>query len=195
VRLEDDPRWRRFNDRGYACPCCGQSFSGIFDIAFDHPDPWPHGHLGASGQDELIVAGDRLTADLCWLGEERYIRCTLPLPLTGSDQEFRFGCWVSLSVANFERYVDCWRVEDYAGFEGAFGWLSNRLPGVGPVVEQEDWLPADVWMMEGKERPQIWVHRKAGRLHAMQREGIGFDELLDIYAACGTDLRPHLADV
>ena len=190
MRLEDDPRWRRFNDRSFRCPCCGRSFNGIFDIAFDHPDPWPHGNRADTGQQDMIVGGDRLTTDLCWLGDERYVRCTLPLPLRGSDEEFRFGCWASLSSENFERYQGCWRADDYSGFEGAFGWVSNRLPGVG----QEDWMPADVWMMEGKERPQIWVHRKAGRLHAMQREGIGFDELLDIYAACGQDIRPHLAD-
>ena len=43
--LDLDARWRRFNDANRACPCCGQTFSGIFDIGFDHPDCWPHGAL------------------------------------------------------------------------------------------------------------------------------------------------------
>ena len=34
--LDLDARWRRFNDPDRSCPCCGRTFSGVFDIGFDH---------------------------------------------------------------------------------------------------------------------------------------------------------------
>jgi hypothetical protein len=191
VRLEDDPRWRRLNDRGYRCPCCGKSFSGIFDIVFDHPDPWPHGNREKAGAETLKAGDDLLGPDLCRLGEHRFIRCTLPIPVIGSGEVFSFGPWASAKPENFDRYVEAWRNDDWASLGGFFGWLCNELPGTGMAG---DALPCDVSIGDGAQRPELRVHDGAHPLADMQREGISFDALLEIYAACGQDLRPHLAD-
>ena len=103
MSLAEDPRWQRFNDASRPCPCCGQTFSGVFDIGFDHPDPWPHGNRSESGQDVLAVGTDSLGADLCRLGEHRFIRCVLHLPIIDSDQSFAFGPWGSVNPKNFDR--------------------------------------------------------------------------------------------
>jgi hypothetical protein len=185
--LSKDPRWRRFNDNSYNCPCCERSFSGIFDIGFDHPDPWPHGHRGASGQDELIVGEDRLGTDLCRFDGHLFVRSVLYLPVRGSGERFGFGCWGSLSDENFDTYV-----EDTLGeavFEGAFSWLANSLP----CFESTDPLPCNMTPGAEGQRPSLWV-QEGHPLFEAQQDGISFDTLLDIYEKTGSDLRPHLSD-
>lgn len=190
MTLLEDPRWQRFNDGNYACSCCGKSFSGVFDIGFDHPDPWPHGNRQSTGQDILQVGEDVLGPDLCQIGEHRFIRCVLMLPLKGGDQKFAYGAWASVNPDNYGRYVQ----HDWDGtlgnFEGCFAWLMNRLPG----FEMQDWLPCDLLVEDPAERPRLYVHDDAHRIAALQEEGITFDQLLDIYAAAGQDIRPHLMD-
>lgn len=191
MNLASDRRWQRLNQRQYRCPCCGLSFNGLFDIAYDHPDPWPHGNREKAGADAMEVGGDLLSSDLCTFGEHRFIRCRLPIPILGSDQHFGFGAWSSLSARNFVRYVGAWRDEDYSDLEDLFGWLSNTLPGVGM---SGDPLPCTVTGFAVGRRPELWVHSGEHALADMQEQGITFDQLLDIYAASGTDIRPHLGD-
>lgn len=180
--LDDDPRWRRFNDTKQPCPCCGKSFNGVFDIGYDHPDPWPHGNRAASGRNILKAGDDELGADLCQLGTYRFVRCILPFPIIGTDQRFAFGPWGSVNPENFDRYV-----QDESGFEGCFAWLTNRLAW----IDNKDPLPCNLIPEGDGLRPRLEIHdgHQAARL---QDEGITFDQLLDIYAAAGQDVRPHL---
>lgn len=184
--LDLDPRWRRFNDTDYTCPCCGQSFGGVFDIAYDHPACWPHDALSDSGQDVLQVGEDKLSADLCRLGAHRFIRCVLPLPIRGCDERFYFGPWASVAPETFDRYVTAWHQDDWSGFPQNLGWLANELPG----FESDGAVACDLITGDGDARPGLRVHQ--GPLAEAQGGGISFDQLLDIYAATGTDLRPHL---
>ena len=183
--LTSDPRWRRFNDSSTPCPCCGRTFSGVFDIGFDHPDPWPHGNRGDSGEDVLRAGTDSLGTDLCELGQYRFIRAVLPLPIIGTDQRFAFGPWGSVNPANFDRYAS-----GDPGFEGCFAWLLNALPG----FDIPEPLPCNLVPGGPGERPVLEVHDGAHELARLQEDGITFDRLLDIYAAAGQDLRPHLLD-
>ena len=182
MTLDNDSLWVRFNDASRPCPCCGKIFSGVFDIGYDHPDPWPHGNRTESGKDELIVGHDRLGSDLCLLGEYRFIRCVLSFPIIGTDQNFGFGPWGSVKPENFERYV-----RNAQDFDGCFAWLTNQLPW----FDNDDTLPCN--LIPGAEgmRPYLEIHdgHEAARL---QEDGITFDQLLDIYAAAGQEVRPHL---
>lgn len=183
--LDLDARWRRFNDEDRECPCCGQHFNGIFDIGFGHPDIWPHASL-APGQDEEVQVGeDKLGTDLCRLGEDRFIRCLLPLPIQGSDEVFNFGVWASVKPENFYLYIDACFGE--AEFDGCFAWLMNSLPGLA----HEEFVACDLRPGPEGERPRLYAHD--GPVQAAQENGISFDHLLDIYAASGTDIRPHLS--
>ena len=188
--LSSDPRWQRFNDRSFSCPCCGQSFGGLFDVSFDHPHEWPHGNRSASGQDTLVSGRDRLTSDFCVFDDEYYIRCVMPLPIKGAEQTFAFGVWGSVTRENFKAYAAGFETDDYGDFEGCFAWLGNMLPCVG----QDDWVPCDLLIEDPTQRPVLYAHEAGGSVRRYQDEGISFDRLLDIYAASGQDIRPHLMD-
>ncbi|MGR3515161.1 MAG: DUF2199 domain-containing protein [Paracoccaceae bacterium] len=175
--LSSDPRWQRFNE-----------IKGVVDIGYDHPDPWPHGNRSDSGQEVLYHGTDTLSADLCRWGEHRFIRCVLRLPIQGSDQSFAFGPWGSVNPANFDRFVQAELTGALDSFEGCFAWMMNRLPG----FDMNDWLPCNLLIEDPKERPVLEVHDGSHALAQLQEDGISFDQLLDIYAAAGEDLRPQL---
>lgn len=180
-----DRRWSRFNDTDRACPCCGKRFSGVFDIGYDHPDMWPH--AGRDGRDLVEFGEDRLTADLCRIDEDRFIRCVLPLPIRGSDEVFNFGAWGSIAPEKIHDYIDASERGDPALFQGGFSYLCNQLP----LFDSEEPIHCDMLPNPDPQlRPTLMAHD--GPLEQAQREGISFDQLLDIYAACGTDIRPHL---
>ena len=179
--LDLDARWRRFNDPDRACPCCGQRFSGIFDIGFEEPDDWPH---GARSDDMMIVGDDKLSSELCRLADRRFLRCVIGLPLRGSDGEtFYFGLWAEVSNGDFYAYLNGSN-EDGAPVTALPATVANALPRFsGPLAGLL--LPGS-----GLERPRMEI--SDGPLAAAQREGISFDDLLDIYTAAGQDVRPHL---
>ena len=61
--------------------------------------------------------------------------------------------------------------------------LANEVPG----------LEADMGVLHfpsREERPALTA--QSGPLAQAQQNGISFDQLLDLYAACGDDIRPHL---
>lgn len=182
--LDLDARWQRFTDETRNCPCCGRSFNGVFDIGLDHPDCWPHGDRRERGLDLLEVGADKLTADLCRWQEHRFICCVLPLPIRGSDERFHFAVWASVTPEHFYRYIDLCNGD--ATFEGCRAWLMNDLPG----FESEDPIACALTPGSATERPTLTA--QDGPVATAQANGIGFDDLLDIYAACGQDVRPHL---
>ncbi len=180
-----DSRWQRFNDENWACPCCGQSFSGVFDIGFDHPDPWPHGSLRDSGKPEMQVGLDKLSPDLCRWEDHRFIRCVLPLPIKGSDEVFHFGVWGRVADEHFYRYIDE-AVGEGAGFDRCASLLTNELP----LFESDEPISCEMVSDTDGQCPRLIA--TDGPLAHAQREGISFDQLLDIYAATGTEVRKHL---
>ena len=190
MTLDDDPRWQRFNDRAYTCPCCDRSFDGVFDIGFDHPAPWPHGNRKDAGLDIMEVGGDSLSQDICKMSEHRFLRAVLKLPIIGTDQVFAFGPWASVAPHNFDTYIRHEATASLGRFEGCFAWMMNFLPG----FEITDWLPCNLLIDDPEERPYLEVHDDSHELAQLQEDGITFDKLLDIYAAAGQDIRPHLMD-
>ncbi|SNR58350.1 DUF2199 domain-containing protein [Puniceibacterium sediminis] len=179
--LDLDARWRRFNDPLRACPCCGKHFSGVFDIGFEEPDDWPH---GPRSEEMLKVGDDKLSSELCRLNNRRFLRCVILLPLRGSDTEvFFFGLWAEVSPTDFYAYLDG-STEDGAPVTSIPATVANDLPHFGDAAHGT-LVPGT-----GLERPRLIIAE--GPLAEGQKNGISFDELLDIYAASGKDIRPHL---
>lgn len=132
----------------WKCSRCGETHSGIPGYSFAAPWPWyttPKSERSTS----------LLTEDQCvLLGEDYFVRGCLEVPVTGENDSFIWGVWVSLSRDNFNREQrlrnDPKRVEEPA----YFGWLSSRIQvypdtillktrvhsrivGVAPLIELE----------------------------------------------------------
>ena len=179
-----DTRWQRFNDESRACPCCGKTFNGIFDIGYDHPDDWPH--APREGSEDVRVGDDRLGTDLCRLGGRHFLRGTLMLPVKLSGESFGFGPWAEVSSDVFSAYLGTYDPKPQP-FPDAEGILANVLPG----FDAEANVAVIVACPDPTQRPGLTV--ADGALADAQEQGISFDDLLDIYAAAGMDVRAHLS--
>ncbi len=177
-----DARWRRFNDNTRIGPG-GQPFSGIFDIGFDHPDSWPHGAPRDAGQAELQVGDDKLSADLCKLGDDRFVCAMLSLPVRGADESVNLAVWALVPNEAFYAYIDFATGETEA-FPTCEALLVNALPGFDGETT--------CTLTEGAKGERPILIAQDGPLKVAQEGGISFDDLLDLYAGCGQDIRPHL---
>lgn len=190
--LLQDPRWRRLHDRNWTCPCCGDAHGGIFDIAFARPDPYSGDESqehNSAVPDALATGRDILAEDFCVMGPHRFIRCVLPIPIIGSNEQFAFGVWGSTKPENFEHYLENFDAGDFEGTSPFFSWLMNRLPGAS-----NDPVKASQYPQSDRQRPKLVIQDESHPYYLAQRDGVSFDALLDIYAQCGHDMRPYLSD-
>ena len=180
-----DSRWQRLHDPDWVSPQSGRSFGGLIDIGYDHPDLWPHGDLQDSGQDVLEVGADKLSSELCRCDGMRFVRALLALPIKGSDEAVQFAIWAHVADADFYRYLDD-ATGETSDFDGCTAWLMNDLPGC------ESDTPYKCQLIPGQVQERPVLKASEGPLLQAQDAGISFDALLDLYAATGNDIRPHL---
>ena len=181
--LNLDARWRRFNDETRACPCCGRQFSGVYDLGFDHPADWPHAERG---EHPFVKQGaDQLSPDLCRVGDIRLLRAILSLPIQGADESVHITPWVQVSPDVFYAYLETWDNPDAPLPAPAPALLANDLPALA-----ETGTAVQISFPSRDARPQI--DTATGALATALTNGLDFDALLDLYAACGDDIRPHL---
>ncbi len=194
--LNQDPRWIRFQDGDWICPCCGARHDGgLFDLACDQPEFWQGGKEKSPNSKVLtsdnFLADNVLTEDFCVLdGEHFFVRCVLQLPLIGAPDCFGFGVWATLSKPNFILYVNTFDSGEQGGLGPWFGWFSNRLKGYPDTLN----LKCQVKPREGRQRPCIDLESTAHPFAVEQRGGITFDRLLEIYALNGHDVRRALSN-
>ena len=187
--MSPDPRLADLIARGFRCAQCGAHHQVLFDLAFNHPDPWTGPGDQAPNRDlpaALASGRDLLTEDFCLLGEHRFVRAILPLPLQGSDESFAFGVWGSLSHPRFDAYV--------AGFDDpiggdltpAFSWLSNCLPGAADAPVKASLTP-----QPDRQRPILRITDPTHPFFISQTDGLSFDALMAIYRDSGHDPLPQ----
>ena len=165
----------------WTCNSCEQPHVGMFDIASQAPDPWPHegNYEPNSG---LRLDGDFLSEDFCVLeGTYFMVRCVLEIPVHGLADKFAFGCWGSLKRENFETYVDHFDGGTLPEGMPWWSWLCNRLH---PYVDEDS---IGCWMHPqlDRQRPVLSVDDPDHPLGAAQHDGISPEQLLDIYAHYG----------
>jgi hypothetical protein len=156
----------------YQCSCCGQWREGIPDITFDRP-------LQA---DEIPIFDHasrlKLSSDFCSIDTKSFfIRCVLPIPKRGTDKEFCWGVWSSLSQQNFKHYWQTYD-DDQSRLEPMFGWLSNRLPLYSDTVN----LKLSVQPQANGHRPRLTLEPTDHPLAIEQREGITLERLGELAA-------------
>ena len=108
---------------GFRCHTCGEWHDGLpLDYAYSAPDYW---------SESLRDNPDSfLNEDLCVIkGHDYFIRGLIEIPVIESDEPFRWGVWVSLSKASFDRMIELWSDPELLEEPPYFGWLSNSIDG------------------------------------------------------------------
>lgn len=149
-------------------------FGGLIDIGFDHPSDWPH---EARAEAPFVKAGDdQLASELCRLGDRRFLRATLSLPVRGSEEALMVALWAEVPHAVFYAYLEL--LDGGAVPETTPATLANDLL---PLAGQE--TPVTLHFGDGTERP----------VAALDGVGdISLDQLLDLYEASGALARTAL---
>lgn len=182
--------WQKLHDEEWVCPCCDEKHNGLFDLACSKPDFW-QGEDKHKPNSEFQLADNILTEDVCIIdGKHFFVRCVLPIPIVNTDQDFGFGTWVTLSQKNFQIYMETFDEGNQGDLGPWFGWFSNRLKGYPDTIN----LKCQIYPQEGRIRPLIELEPTDHPLSIAQRDGISFDEALDIYARYGHDFRKALAE-
>ena len=159
----------------FTCPCCGQEVVGIPELGYDAPLYY------ALLSEEERQQRAKLSSDFCSIdGEDFFIRAVCRVPVEGTDQDFGWGVWVSLSEENFRRYFDSYEDPDQSRLGGMFGWFSNELPGYPDTRN----LQTTVVPQDGNLRPLVYINdvHADHPLFVEQREGISQAKLARIYA-------------
>jgi len=186
-----DPRWNAFNTQGFAC-ACGERHVGLFPIHLHHP-------LGWQGKDDYEVDADMrldgtfLSANFCIIdGKFFAMRVRLPLQMRGAaPAAFMFTAWASLDRVDFEAFVEAYKSGKLDPEARARARLVNRVGGypdsfnlMGTAFQQVDAAPP-VMIVHGIQAGPNNEHP----MLADQRNGIGVDKMLELFAAYGHDMR------
>lgn len=165
----------------WRCGGCDEWHDGLMSLAAFAPDPWPHGET-REPNDALRFDGDFLSEDFCVIGGAHLlIRATLEIPVHGLVEKFGFGCWSTLSDANFDSYLDGFNSSDYPDWGPWTGWLCNRLENFIGTDPQ----PVYVYPQPDRQRPTLRIMDEQHPLAVAQDEGISMERLIEIFRFYG----------
>ncbi|MGR3758830.1 DUF2199 domain-containing protein [Roseobacteraceae bacterium NS-SX3] len=166
------------------CRCCGATFAQLLSLTCDRPDICPDDMPVQDNSAVLAERGDILTEDFCRLGELRFVRAVLAVPLADSrGEEFLLGTWASLSPEDFETYLDLFDMQETESMGSRPAWLANAVP---PGLS----TPAAcmLHMRPAGQYPELQVSETSHPLAALQSQGAALEELLEMLYAYGHDL-------
>lgn len=155
----------------FTCSCCGELHEGLPDYAFVAP-AYYDGRPDADRQETSFLDEDLCSID----GESFFIRAVLLVPVVGTDEQFGWGVWTSLSEANFKRYIELFDEADVSGEGPYFGWLSNQLPHYPDTLS----LKVDVLLQNDRQRPLLSLQPDDHPLVIDQRDGMSWERAVAI---------------
>ncbi len=188
-QLADDPRWIFLQQEKWTCKSCDQVHTGLPDLAFRNPSGKVFDDLEKQGNSAFTVSGNILTEDLCRYDDYYYVRTLLNIPINGAEERFAFGVWSTLSVDNFASYLSGFDSGVFSDEGPWFSWLGNRLPLDPPDTQG---VKCSLHPQTGRQRPEILIEDPDHPLFRLQRDGASLDQILDILAQCGHDIRSSL---
>ena len=146
------------------CPCCGKQLpADELELTFRRPD------IIAAMAVEEIERRCAFNDEYYVLDEERYfLRCTLPLPVHGSDQPYSIGAWAELSATDFRLVWNLWSDENQADTPP----MSARLSNMVPFHDNTLGMSAAVQLTGPHTRPEITLQESGSSLYAEQSQGI-----------------------
>lgn len=192
----DDPRWHTFNSQGFDCSC-GERHVGLFAIHLHHPLGWQGGDDYAADTD-LTLDGNFLSSNYCVLdGKFFALRARLPIQMRGAaPKSFMFTVWSSLDRMDFEAFTRDYREGTLNKNNKVRARLVNR---VGGFPDSFNLMGTAFQDLDG-EPPLLLVHGVQAGVNnehpmiAEQRNGIGVDRMLELFAAYGHEMRVPVAN-
>lgn len=119
-----------------------------------------------------------LGTDGCVIDKEFFfVRGCIEIPVHGEVESFSWGVWVSLSKANFKRWLDAFELETRSHIGPFFGWLDAWLK---PYPETLN-LKTRVHLRDGGIRPYIELEPTDHPLAVEQRTGISVGRVAELY--------------
>jgi hypothetical protein len=192
ANVSEDPRWQAFNGSGSTCSC-GDRHVGLFPINMLAPIGWD-GRQDYEPDEEIQLDRTFISSNYCvWDGQQFAMRMRLPLQIRGAaPAAFMYTVWAAVDRASLEAYLAAKQMGTLNN-ETRFGArLINRIAGhhdtsnlIGVAFQQEDGWPP-IMLLAG---PQPYTNRPDHPILAEQRQGIGFDRMLELFAAYGHDMR------
>ncbi|MEL6257991.1 MAG: DUF2199 domain-containing protein [Pseudomonadota bacterium] len=165
----------------WECVSCGETHSGVFDLAAFAPDYW-RGEKLYEPNSALRFGDDFLSEDFCIIGGENFfIRGVALVPVDGLPEPFGFGAWSSLSRQSFDQYIEGFDQGRYESSLGWFGWFSNRFLTFDDTLNQA----CDVSPRQDRQRPTFLFQNEQHEFGRAQRDGIPAERLLEIFEAYG----------
>lgn len=166
----------------FRCASCGRIHRGSPSFGYDKPAY--NFDVPEAERDARV----KVTKDICEIwppaGEEGdtyyFIRGLLEVPITGVDEPFLWGVWVTQSEESFRRYFETFG-QNQSG-DGSFGWLAVVMPGYKRTKPGEalEHLKCDVEWQGGDQRPLIQVQECDHPLYRDQRDGISWERAIEL---------------
>jgi hypothetical protein len=111
---------------GCTCATCGVALPDLpLDFAYSLPDC-----VFALLPEER---SPRCNADFAELGERKFVRGLLPVPVQGSE-EFRYGVWLEVDADTFQRVLRSWNDPDTFRTLTFSGRLANAVEPFGATT-------------------------------------------------------------
>ena len=130
----------------FKCSQCEKFHKGPPSVAF----PAPAHYFDLTDEERKSLVSKK-TDDFCIIGEDRFVRVCLEIPIQGLDEGFLWGVWVSLSEVNYNEYYEKFHEEYSAHY---FGWFCNNLAYYEKTLN----LPTTVHVQGNKGRPLISIN-------------------------------------
>ena len=163
---------------GFRCRTCGEWHSDL--PAFEVPAPMNLLAIPEPERDQRCI----LETDACVVdGSEFYVRALLQLPIIGFDRSFVWMVWVSLSKANFARFVDTFEKRKRSRVGPFFGWLDSSLPFYAETRS----LKTMVHLRDDFQRPLVELEPTEHPLAVEQRDGMSVERAAEIVAGLERD--------
>jgi len=172
------------------CRCCGATFAQLLSLSCDRPDQCPEDLVVQDNSAVLAQTGDVLTDDFCRIGDLRFVRAVLAIPLADSDgQEFILGTWANLGVEDFDAYLDLLDMQETESLGSRPAWLANAIPpDNGPPVA------CMLHMRPEGQYPELQVSEPNNPLAPLQNQGAQLEELFELLHTYGHDLASLVYD-
>ncbi len=158
----------------FICKTCGERHDAS-QISFGADAPVQWGLISEDERAQSELGGEQCVIEAD--GERHFfVRACLDVPILGTDREFSWGVWVSLSERSFLEMSDHWDDPSRTSMGPYFGWLCTKIPEYPDTM----FLKAMVHNRTVGQRPLAKLDETDHPLSCHQHHGIELLRIQDI---------------